>query len=123
MSDCIEINFKIITHKQMDKYVLVPQEKYDVMMKTRKIATKDNAQSNKKSEGKDSHSIEVPPPGLPASDELAENGIDVSDKEAEEINDRLVNYAYARAKSADVDNTSSETSKKPWKELWRSNTV
>ena len=72
---------------------------------------------------KDSQSVQVPPPGLPASDELAQDGIDVSDKEAQEINDELVKYAYARAKSLDTGTSVKNTGKTSWKELWRSNTV
>ena len=103
----------------MDKYILVPKEKYDNMMKNSKVTK----QTNKGISGEgDKDTIQVPPPGLPAADELAKDGIKVSEAEAEEINDRLIKFAYSRAKSAEAasDNTEEPGS---WKAFWRSNTI
>ena len=70
----------------MEKYVLVPHAKYEQMLK-----------SNNKQTAADNpiiSSLVPPPPGMPADDSLASQGINISNKEAQEIQEKLIDIGY-----------------------------
>ena len=87
----------------MDKYVLVGQDQYDTMVRKSKV-----------------NDIQPPPPGLPPSDSMAKNGIPVSDREAQEIDDNLLDIAYESSKSEDSNEAIGDNLlNNDWKQYWQ----
>ena len=100
----------------MDKYVLVPQERYDTMLKKEK----GNNSTRPISAPSSQNSVQPPPPGLPPSDSLAQNGIDLSDDEAEQLSKSLMDMTYKKARSLnDIDVKDRKEDKGDWKSLWK----
>ena len=110
----------------MDKYVLVPQDRYDNMLRNEKN-TPGPVLNKNQSEAVNTNIISPPPPGLPAADEIAKNGIELSNQEAEKISETLMDIALNNTKNlvpvgkfADSNKSSSNKKEQPtsWKALW-----
>ena len=100
----------------MDKYILVSQDKYDELTKRRKNQDYSKEENNQSTISKDS--IDFPPPGLPADDELAKSGIELSEKDrVAQLNEKLSGVAYDSNNKIDRVNDSNLDS---WKQFWKS---
>ena len=93
----------------MDKYVLVPQDRYDTMLKKEKNASRPSDSS-----------VSVPPPGIPITDERAKGGVQVTEKEAEEISKALVDASLARQGSIQREREQQATGAQgDWRQYWQ----
>ena len=102
----------------MDKYVLVSQDQYDELIKRRKN------QEYSRTESKESN-VQVPPPGLPAQDELAKSGIELNEKEqAKYINETLQKALDDSKLTTVFDNSDSNKDNsgesESWRKFWKS---
>ena len=81
----------------MEKYVLVPHSKYEAMTKSEhKPAFSTPQPSDVKA------NVNAPPPGLPADDVHAEQGLNVTEKEAEQIHKKLIELGYDQLDEGEV---------------------
>lgn len=116
----------------MDKYVLVPQDRYDNILRNEKNnipqTTENNTQESIESKTEDN--LKPPPPGIPPSDEFAKSGIELTDQEAQQISEALVDIALNKTSvqqssvqqvQKDISKTAnSENSQMGWKGVWQS---
>lgn len=100
----------------MDKYVLLGHDQYDAILKKSKNTSTQSSTQNHQTQ----NSGKSPPPGIPPSDTLARDGIDVSDQEAEDIANSLTNPTYNvnhQGKTSKL--SSSQYNTNDWKLFWR----
>ena len=95
----------------MDKYIFVPQDRYETMVKREKDSISSTSSSLK--------NVNTPPPGLPATDNRAKQGIIVSDEEAETISKALVDASLDNHKSnQNIEHSQNQNS--DWSGFWES---
>ena len=97
----------------MDKYVLVPQDRYDTMLKKEKDSVSAST-SNK------NHAT-PPPPGIPATDYRTKQALSVSDEEADEITRALVESSIDNHKSHNPEShLPLQSDNSNWRDFWQS---
>ena len=100
----------------MDKYVLISQDQYNELLKRRKN------QEYSRSESKESN-VQVPPPGLPAQDELAKSGIELSKKEQAKFINETLQKAFDGDQLTSVSDNSNKdiiSESESWRKYWKS---
>ena len=93
----------------MDKYILVPQDRYETMVKKEKDSITNSSSSAK--------TINPPPPGLPATDHRAQQGLLVSGEEAEVISRALVDASLDNHRESKTGKHT-QNQNTDWSELW-----
>ena len=96
----------------MDKYVLVPQDRFDNMLKKEKNQLKASANSD--------NLQKAPPPGLPPTDERSKEGFTITDQEAEDINRAIIDASLQRSSEQKSDSIErpNTTSGGDWRQYW-----
>ena len=107
----------------MDKYVLVPQDRYDNILRNEKANVTSNTSNNNRNKN-EIEDIKAPPPGIPADDEFAVSGIEVSEQEAQQIAESLVGVALNKSNTQKVIKegsgiTSKQGEGEGWKSFWQ----
>ena len=108
----------------MDKYVLVPQDRYDNILRNEKANITSNISNNSNNNKNEVVDIKAPPPGIPADDEFAVSGIEVSEQEAQQIAESLVGVALNKSNTGKVIKEkgsviSEQSEGEGWKSFWQ----